>query len=103
MRKRWQVDIAVIAGDGIGQEVVPPAMRCVNTALERHGQRADWTEYGWGSERFVRTGRMMPVDGLDTLRRHDAVFLGAVGMPGIPDVETLSGLPQFVGIFGVAG
>lgn len=84
--------IAVIAGDGIGQEVIPPAIASVDAALARHGQKVDWVDLDWGSERYLQTGRMMPVDGIEALGRHDAIFLGAVGMPEIPDVETLWGL-----------
>jgi tartrate dehydrogenase/decarboxylase/D-malate dehydrogenase len=84
--------VAVIAGDGIGKEVMPPAIASVDAALARHGRRIEWVEYGWGSDLYLKTGRMMPVDGLERLARHDAVFLGAVGLPEIPDVETLWGL-----------
>lgn len=86
------MSIAVIAGDGIGQEVVPPAIACVDAALSRHGEKVEWVHYPWGSDMYVRTGRMMPIDGIETLSKHDAIFLGAVGMPGIPDTETLWGL-----------
>jgi tartrate dehydrogenase/decarboxylase/D-malate dehydrogenase len=86
------LDIAVIAGDGIGTEVVPAAMRCVDVLGERHGFRCAWHELDWGSERFRRTGRMMPVDGIDTLASRDAILLGAVGAPDIADTETLWGL-----------
>ncbi len=86
------MSIAVIPGDGIGNEVVPAAIACMDAALARHGQRVDWVEYPWNSDHYLRTGAMMPPDGIETLAKHDAVFLGAVGMPGIPDTETLWGL-----------
>jgi tartrate dehydrogenase/decarboxylase/D-malate dehydrogenase len=86
------MSIAVIAGDGIGQEVVPPAILCIDAALARHGQSVDWEYYPWGSEYHLEHGRMMPADGIDRLSAHDAIFLGAVGLPGIPDTETLWGL-----------
>jgi len=86
------MSIAVIAGDGIGKEVVPAAIDCVDAALARHGSSVDWVDYDWSSELYLKTGRMMPVDGIETLARHDAVFLGAVGLPEIPDTETLWGL-----------
>lgn len=86
------MSIAVIPGDGIGNEVIPAAIVCVDAALARHGVGMDWVEYDWNSERYVRTGSMMPVDGIETLAQHDAVFLGAVGLPEIPDTETLWGL-----------
>ena len=84
--------IAVIAGDGIGKEVMPPGIAAVDAALARHGARVEWVEYDWGSDLYRTTGRMMPSDGIAQLSRHDAIFLGAVGMPDIPDVETLWGL-----------
>jgi tartrate dehydrogenase/decarboxylase/D-malate dehydrogenase len=52
----------------------------------------DFTSYEWGSSYFFKNGRMMPVDALDTLRAHDAILLGAVGHPDIPDNVTLNGL-----------
>ncbi|GAA2011688.1 tartrate dehydrogenase [Nakamurella flavida] len=84
--------IAVIPGDGIGQEVVPAAIACIDAALARHDSRVDWVHHDWGSDLYQRTGGMMPADGIEVLSRHDAIFLGAVGMPGIPDTETLWGL-----------
>jgi tartrate dehydrogenase/decarboxylase/D-malate dehydrogenase len=84
--------IAAIPGDGIGPEIVPVAIEVVDAAARRHGASIAWTEYDWGSDRYRRTGAMMPADGLETLRGHDAIFFGAVGDPEIPDVETLWGL-----------
>ncbi|WP_308192945.1 tartrate dehydrogenase [Microbacterium sp. NFH-22A-Y] len=84
--------MAVIAGDGVGQEVMPPAITCVDAALARHGHTIEWTHLDWGSDLYLRTGSMMPRDGLDLLSSHQAIFLGAVGMPGVPDTETLWGL-----------
>ena len=84
--------IAVIPGDGIGQEVVPAAIKVVDAAGRRFGFDCRWTSLDWGCERFARTGGMMPDDGLDTLRGHDAIFLGAVGYPGVPDHVSLWGL-----------
>ena len=84
--------IAVIPGDGIGQEVVPAAIEVVDAAGRRFGFDCRWTAFDWGCERYARTGQMMPEDGLDQLRRHDAIFLGAVGYPGVPDHVSLWGL-----------
>ena len=86
------VSVAVIAGDGIGQEVTPVGISCVDAALAAQDQRIDWVHYPWGSDLYRQTGRMMPANGIDLLSQHDAVFLGAVGMPDIPDTETLWGL-----------
>jgi tartrate dehydrogenase/decarboxylase/D-malate dehydrogenase len=84
--------IAAIPGDGIGLEVMPVGIEVVDRAADRAGVRIEWAEYDWGSDRYRRTGRMMPTDGLASLEAHDAVFFGAVGDPEIPDVETLWGL-----------
>lgn len=85
-------DIAVIPGDGIGTEVVEHAMPVVEDAADAHGVSIDITGYDWGSERYLTEGAMMPEDGLDRLRDHDAIFLGAVGHPDVPDHVTLHGL-----------
>lgn len=84
--------IAVIAGDGIGQEVVPAAIRCIDALTAHHDIEFAWNELPWGSDHYRAHGSMMPADGLDVLAQHDAIFLGAVGDPGIPDTETLWGL-----------
>jgi tartrate dehydrogenase/decarboxylase/D-malate dehydrogenase len=84
--------IAVIPGDGIGPEVVPQGI----AVLEAVGRRFDidfrFEEFPWSCEHYARTGRMMPEDGLDLIRGHDAIFLGAVGFPGVPDHVSLWGL-----------
>jgi tartrate dehydrogenase/decarboxylase/D-malate dehydrogenase len=85
-------DIAVIPGDGIGREVTPAALEVLEAAGRAHGFTLNLTEHPWGCDYFVDTGRMMPVDALDTLRRADAIFLGAVGRPDVPDHISLWGL-----------
>jgi tartrate dehydrogenase/decarboxylase / D-malate dehydrogenase len=84
--------IAVIPGDGIGREVTPAALEVLEAAGRAHGFGLELTEHPWGCDYFVDTGRMMPVDALDTLRTTDAVFLGAVGRPDVPDHISLWGL-----------
>ena len=84
--------IAVIPGDGIGREVVPEGIRVLEAAGARFGIDWDWTEFDWGCERYAKTGRLMPEDGLDRLAGFDAIFLGAVGFPGVPDHISLWGL-----------
>ncbi|HXW56246.1 MAG TPA: tartrate dehydrogenase [Candidatus Cybelea sp.] len=84
--------IAVIAGDGIGKEVVPEGRRVLDAAGRSFGLLFDWHEFDWSCERYVQTGQMMPTDGLDQLRRFDAIFLGAVGRPDVPDHASLWGL-----------
>ena len=84
--------IAVIAGDGIGKEVVPEAMRVLEAAGGRFGFALDWREFPWSCEVYARTGQMMPDDGIEQLAPLDAIFLGAVGYPGVADHISLWGL-----------
>jgi tartrate dehydrogenase/decarboxylase/D-malate dehydrogenase len=84
--------IALIPGDGIGTEVLPPARRVLDAVGRRHGIGFSYTSYDWSCERYVREGAMMPEDGLDRLRKADAILLGAVGYPGVPDHVSLWGL-----------
>ena len=85
-------EIALLPGDGIGLEVVPAAVRVLDAVAAAFDFRLEWTELDWGSDYYRRHGRMMPVDGLEKLGAHDAIFLGAVGTPDLPDTETLWGL-----------
>jgi len=84
--------IAVIPGDGIGKEVLPEGMRVLEAAGRRFGFECDWTIFDWSCERYTKTGRMMPEDGLGRLRAFEAIYLGAVGFPGVPDHVSLWGL-----------
>jgi tartrate dehydrogenase/decarboxylase/D-malate dehydrogenase len=85
-------NIAVIAGDGIGKEVVPEGMRVLEAAGRRFGFEVQATHFDWSCQRFHETGRFMPEDGLQQLATHDSIFLGAVGWPGVPDHISLWGL-----------
>jgi tartrate dehydrogenase/decarboxylase/D-malate dehydrogenase len=84
--------IAVIGGDGIGPEVIDQAVRVADAALARDGDRVEWHRLPWSSAYYKQTGRMMPDDGWDVLARHDAILLGAIGHPDVPDHVTLHGL-----------
>jgi tartrate dehydrogenase/decarboxylase/D-malate dehydrogenase len=84
--------IAVIPGDGIGNEVVPEGQRVLEKAARRFGFALEWSHFDWSCERFVKTGSMMPADGLERLAGFDAIYLGAVGWPGVPDHVSLWGL-----------
>lgn len=85
-------DIAVIPGDGIGKEVVAAAEPVMLSLAERKNVDVETTHYDWGSQRYLEEGSLMPEDGLDSLRNHDAILLGAVGHPDVPDHVTLRGL-----------
>lgn len=84
--------IAVIAGDGIGKEVVPEGIRVLEAASKRFNFELDWHHFDWSCEYYAKHGRMMPEDGIEQLRDFDAIFLGAVGYPGVPDHVSLWGL-----------
>jgi tartrate dehydrogenase/decarboxylase/D-malate dehydrogenase len=84
--------IAVIPGDGIGREVTAAARAVLDTVTARHGIDLAYDEFDWSCERFTRAGAMMPPDGVDRLRPYDAILLGAVGWPGVPDHVSLWGL-----------
>jgi|SRR3990172_1224420 len=84
--------IAVIPGDGIGKEVVPEGIRVLAAAGRRFGFDFEWVTFDWSCEVYARTGRMMPEDGLEHLNKFDAIYLGAVGFPGVADHVSLWGL-----------
>jgi len=84
--------IAVIMGDGIGKEVVPEGMRVLDVAGERFGFKLAWTPFPWSCEYYTSTGEMMPKNGLDILKEYEAIFLGAIGYPDVPDHVSLWGL-----------
>jgi tartrate dehydrogenase/decarboxylase / D-malate dehydrogenase len=81
--------IAVIAGDGIGKEVVPEGIRVLEAAGRRFGVEYAFTEYDWSCERYAKTGSFKPDDWAEQLQRHESIFLGAVGFPGVPDHVSL--------------
>jgi tartrate dehydrogenase/decarboxylase/D-malate dehydrogenase len=87
-----RLKIAVIPGDGIGTEVMPEGLRVLEAAGALHDVSFEWREFDWSCEYYARTGAMMPEDGIDQLRDCDAVYLGAVGFPGVPDHVSLWGL-----------
>ena len=84
--------IAVLPGDGIGTEVIPQGIEVLESASRDTGFRFEWTEFDWSCETFKKTGRMMPEDAIDTLAAFDAIYLGAVGFPGVPDHVSLWGM-----------
>jgi tartrate dehydrogenase/decarboxylase/D-malate dehydrogenase len=84
--------IAVIGGDGIGPEVTDQAIRVVDAAAGLDQSVFVWDRLPWNSARYLREGRVMPEDGFEQLRRYDAILLGAIGWPGVPDHVTLHSL-----------
>lgn len=78
--------IAVIPGDGVGPEVLTEGMKVLKRAAELDGTfQIEDTWFPWGCEYYLKTGRMMPEDGIEILEKFDAIYLGAVGYPGVPD------------------
>jgi tartrate dehydrogenase/decarboxylase / D-malate dehydrogenase len=84
--------IAVIPGDGVGKEVVPQGKRILAAIARKHDVEFACQDFDWGSEHFFRWGKMMPAGALDLLQPCDAIFLGAIGHPDLPDHTTLNGL-----------
>lgn len=84
--------IAVIPGDGIGKEVLPEGIRVLEAVGRRFNINFKWETFPWNCETYAKTGRMMPEDGMDQLCKSDAIFLGAIGSPDVPDHVSLWGL-----------
>src|SRR6202020_969379 len=78
--------------DGSGREVVSEGIRVLEAAGRRFDLSFSWQRFDWSCERYAKTGSMMPEDGLDQLRPFDAIYLGAVGYPGVADHTSLWGL-----------
>ena len=78
--------IAVIAGDGIGPEVIAEGVRVLEHVAKLDGGfKFEFTHFPWGCDYYLQTGKMMPDDAIETLKQYDAIYLGAVGTPGVPD------------------
>jgi len=85
--------IALIPGDGIGKSVTDAAWRVIQLAAKRYDFTLEGTSFPWSCEYYRETGVMMPADGIETLRKFDAIYLGAVGWPAeVPDSVSLHGL-----------
>jgi tartrate dehydrogenase/decarboxylase / D-malate dehydrogenase len=84
--------VAVLAGDGIGNEVVPEGIRVLDAAASRFGFEITWQPFPWGCDYYSEHGEMMPPDGLEQISGFDAIFLGAVGRPDVADHVSLWGL-----------
>lgn len=84
--------IGVIGGDGIGPEVIGATRTVLDALAEVHSLDLAYREHDWSCRTYAETGTMMPDDGLDQLAEHDAILLGAVGWPGVPDHVSLWGL-----------
>jgi len=81
MGKRYA--IAVMGGDGTGPEVVAEGIKVLRAAAAKFDFQVDLTDYDFGGDRYLRTGEVLPDDAADRLRKHDAIFLGAIGHPDV--------------------
>ena len=85
--------MASVPGDGIGPEVIAEGIKVLNAVAALDGGfRFEWTEFPWGCDFYLRHGKMMDDDGIEKLKQFDAIYLGAVGAPGVPDHISLWGL-----------
>lgn len=84
--------VAVIPGDGIGPEVLAEGKKVLTAVAEMANFEVEYDDYPWGCEYYLKTGEMMPENALDILKDVDAIYLGAVGYPGVPDNISLGGL-----------
>jgi|TARA_B100001250_G_scaffold165213_1_gene142217 tartrate dehydrogenase/decarboxylase/D-malate dehydrogenase len=84
--------IALIPGDGIGNEVMPEGVRVLEAAAKKHNIQLHWKKFDWSCERYLEKGAMMPEDGIDQLSKFDSIYLGAVGFPSVEDHVSLWGL-----------
>jgi 3-isopropylmalate dehydrogenase len=76
-------NIAVIPGDGTGPEVVREGVKVLKVAADKFGFKLNFTSFDFGAERFLRTGEVLPPSASDELKKHDAIFLGAIGHPDV--------------------
>ena len=85
-------NIAVIPGDGIGKEVVPEGLRCLDAVASKFGLSFQWDQFDWDCDYYLKHGDMMPADWKEQIGTHDAIFFGAVGWPAkVPDHISLWG------------
>jgi len=81
MAKRYK--IAVLGGDGTGPEVVREGVKVLKAVAAVEGFKLELTDYDWGGDRYLRTGEILPPNAVDQMKKHDAIFLGAIGHPDV--------------------
>ena len=84
--------VAVLPGDGTGPEVIREGVKVLNAAAAKFGFKLDYQWYDFGGERYLKTGEVLPKNAVEELRQYDAIYLGAVGRPEVPDHISLWGL-----------
>lgn len=96
--------IAVVNGDGVGHEIVPAGMKVMDKAASKYGFKLEYEVFPWGASYYKEHGDFMPPDGLETLKKFDAIYFGAVGLPEVDDTlpammytfKVRAGLSQYV-------
>ena len=76
-------NIAVIPGDGTGPEVVSEGIKVLNAAADKAGFTINMNSFDFGGDRYLKTGEVLPDNAADELKKHDAIFLGAIGHPDV--------------------
>lgn len=76
-------NIALMGGDGTGPEVMKEGVKVLNVAAEKYGIKLQYEDYDFGGERYMKTGETLPDSGVEELKKHDAIFLGAIGHPDV--------------------
>ena len=84
--------LTLVPGDGIGREMIPEGLRVLDLLAAQHGFGLQYQEFPYSCDYYREHGRMMAEDGIDRMSQCDAIFLGAVGYPGVPDHVSLWGL-----------
>jgi 3-isopropylmalate dehydrogenase len=79
--------IAAVPGDGIGIDVTREAVKVLAAVAEASGQEISVTAYDYGAERYLRTGETLPPGALEELQSYDAILVGALGDPRVPDMK----------------
>lgn len=77
--------IAVVPGDGIGKEIVPEGVRVIEAVAKKHNFSIETEEFTWGAGYYLEHNQFLPQDGLETLKKFDAVYFGSVGLPAVDD------------------
>ena len=76
-------NIAVIPGDGTGPEVIAEGIKVLNAAEEKFGFGLNFTYYDFGGDRYLKTGEVLPENAVSELKKHNAIYLGAIGHPDV--------------------
>ena len=89
MEQTMSYKIALIPGDGIGKEVIPEGVRVLEVLASKFNFTVSCTEFPFSCEYYLKHGRMMPEDGIEQIKPFDAILLGAIGDPSVPDHVSL--------------